>query len=129
MAGNELFRTQLRHFSPHTYNALTKLVMAAAKVVKNTGKRTLFGKDKGQESYSRFLETLQATLQCMVLDGLVRESCPSAEVLDELNVKTREFSLAHPNWQDAYGFFDVYFKQNREDAIAVIERLRGGHGA
>ena len=56
MAGNQLFERQLRHFSPHTYNALTKLVMAMAAVTKNTGKKTLFGRDKGQESYSKFLE-------------------------------------------------------------------------
>ncbi len=124
MAGNQLFEQQLRHFSPHTYNALTKLVMAMASVSKNTGKKTLFGRDKGQESYSKFLESLKVTLQSMVLDKLIQESSPSDEALSVLSRKLREFQLAHPNWQDAYAFSGFFFSENQADAAAVIERLR-----
>jgi hypothetical protein len=40
MAGNKLFEEQLHLITPHTYNALTKLVMAMSGVVKNLGKKT-----------------------------------------------------------------------------------------
>ena len=54
MADNKLFEEQLRIMTPHTYNALQKLVMAMADVSKNSGKKTFFGRDKGQEAYDKF---------------------------------------------------------------------------
>ena len=125
MAGNQLFERQLRHFSPHTCNALTKLVMAMAAVTKNTGKKTLFGRDKGQESYSKFLEALKVSLQAMILDRLIQESTSSEEAVSILVGKLKEFELAHPNWQDAYAFSGYFFKENQADAVVVTERLRG----
>ncbi len=124
MAGIRLFEEQLRLMTPHTYNALQKLVMAMAGVAKNAGKKTLFGRDKGQESYSKFLSMLKATLQSMVLDEVIRESTPTEEVMSELENKMQEFKMAFPNWQDAYGFAAMFFEENRKDAMATIERLR-----
>jgi len=124
MAGIQLFEDQLRLMTPHTYNALTKLVVAMAGVAKNTGKKTLFGRDKGQESYSKFLVTLKITLQSMVLDSIIRESTPTKEVAVELDSKIDQFKMAHPNWQDAYSFSAMFFGENRIDAEATIERLR-----
>ncbi|ANG62808.1 hypothetical protein A8C75_10140 [Marinobacterium aestuarii] len=125
MAGNQLFQEQLRLHSPHTYNALTKLVMAMAAVTKNSGKKTFFGRDKGQQSYSKFLGMLQVTLQSMVLDRVIQESTSSDQVINELLDKIRKFELAHPNWQDAYSFASYFFKENHSEAVAVVERLRG----
>lgn len=119
-----MFEEQLRVLTPHTYNALTKLVMAMADVRKNAGKKTLFGRDKGQESYSKFLSALKVTLQAMVLDGVVHESTPSEEVAIELEHKLKTFSLAFPNWQDAYGFAAFFLGDGRKDAVATMERLR-----
>ena len=124
MAGVRLFEEQLQLTAPHTLNALTKLVMAMANVTKNAGKRTLLGRDKGQESYSRFLEALEKTLQSMVLDGIIRESTSTEEVAIELEKKLEKFSMAFPNWQDAYAFAGMFFGEKRKDAIATIERLR-----
>ena len=124
MAGNRFFEEQLRLMTPHTYNALTKLVMAMAGVAKNAGKKTFFGRDKGQESYSKFLATLKITLQSMVLDGIIRESTPTEEIMSKLESKMREFQIAFPNWQDAYGFAGLFFEEKRIDAKATIERLR-----
>ncbi len=52
-----------------------------ADVTKNTGKKTLFDRDKGQESYSKFLSMLKITIQAMVLDGVVRENTPTDDVI------------------------------------------------
>ena len=124
MAGIRMFEEQLRLMTPHTYNALTKLVMAMAGVAKNAGKKTFFGRDKGQESYSKFLATLKITLHSMVLDDIIQESTPSEEVLAELESKLQKFKMAFPNWQDAYEFAAMFFEKNRKDALAAIERLR-----
>lgn len=124
MAGIQLFEEQLRLMTPHTYNALTKLVMAMVDVRKNTGKKTFFGKDKGQESYSKFLHALKVTMQAMVLDDVIRESTSTEDVATELERKLEKFAMAYPNWRDAYGFAAFFLHDQREDAIATMNRLR-----
>jgi len=123
MAGSNLFEEQLRIMTPHTYNALQKLVMAMAGISKNAGKKTIFGRDKGQEAYDKFLKSLKVTAQCLVLDGVVKESSSNEELLNELEGKVGKFKMAFPNWQDAYAVSDMFF-ENKEDAIATISRLR-----
>lgn len=84
MSGSQFFQDQLRIITPHTYNALQKLVMAMADVKKNIGKKTIFGRDKGQESYSKFLENLKITLQAMILDDIMKESASTVEAIGYL---------------------------------------------
>jgi len=123
MAGNKYYEQLLQLQFPHTYNALTKLVMAMADVAKNTGKKSFFGRDKGQEAYDKFQKSLRITIQCMVLDSVIRESTSTEEVIVELKNKIKHFQMAYPNWQDAYVFAEWFF-ESEEDAIATIERLR-----
>lgn len=124
MAGDPFYENLLRFSSPHTYNALQKLVMAMADVVKKAGKPSFFGRDKGQEAYSHFLQSLKVTLQSMVLDGVIQESMPTEEVLVKLEEKLLQFARAYPNWEDAYGFASTFLGDSRPDARATVERLR-----
>ena len=124
MAGIRMYEDQLRIMTPHTFNALQKLVMAMADVSKNLGKTTFFGRDKGQESYSQFLHALKVTLQSMVLDKIVNDATATEDVLAALEDKLAKFSEAFPNWQDAYKFAGTFIYDNRESALATVERLR-----
>lgn len=124
MAGNKLVEQNLQLQTPHTYNALTKLVVAMAKVVKNIGKKTFFGKDKEQEAYFKFYDALKLTLNAMILDGIFRESATDEDVYQALDKYLNKFSMAHPNWPDAYGFASMIFGENKQDSLAVIHRLR-----
>ena len=124
MAGIRLYEERLQRETPHTFNALTKLVLAMAGVTENAGKRSLFGRDKGAEAYSKFLQALKLTLHSMVLDGVARESTPASEVADLLLAKLDMFAKAFPNWPDAYGFAAIFLGEKKADAIATIERLR-----
>jgi hypothetical protein len=118
-----LFEMQMQMTAPHTYNALQNLVMAMAGVANKAGKKTFFGRDKGQEAYSKFLQMLKVTVHAMVLDGSIRESTPSAQVATALSNLLRGFADAYPNWPDAYGFA-AHFFGDEESASATIERLR-----
>lgn len=124
MAGMRLYQDQLQIMTPHTLNALQKLVMAMADVVKNADKKTFFGRDKGQKSYSLFLQALKITNHAMILDGVIRESTPSDEVAKELEGILEKFAMAYPNWPDAYGFAAIFFGEQRQDAIATLTRIR-----
>jgi hypothetical protein len=123
MAGDPYIKQSLIVMYPHTHNALTKLVMSMADVAKNTGKKTFFGRDKGQKSYNAFREKLKVTIQCMILDSIIKESTPTEELIKELEMKIKQFQLAYPNWQDAYSFSEWFF-ESEKDAIAAIESLR-----
>ncbi len=124
MSGIRMYEEQLRIMTPHTYNALTKLVMAMADYTKDVGKSTIFGRDKGQKAYSKFLFALKVTLQSMVIDEIVGERVSTDVVLDKFLEKFEKFKLAHPQWPDAYAFGGYFFGEKREDAIAIVERLR-----
>jgi len=123
MAGSSLYQQQLPILYPHTYNAMTKMVMAMAKTSKNMGKKTFFGKDKGQESYDAFLKSLAVTVQCLILDEEANESTSTEEIYDLIGKMLEKFSLAHPNWQDAYSFAQWFFG-DKANAIAAMDRLR-----
>jgi hypothetical protein len=119
-----MFAEQLQIATPHTFNALQRLVTTMAETVKNANKKTLFGRDKGVESYSRFLTSLKSTVQAMVIDGIVGEATPTDEVLHKLEEKLVKFAMAFPNWKDAYSFAGMFLGEHRADAIATVERLR-----
>lgn len=124
MAGLRLVEENMIRRCPHTLNAFQKLVMAMADVRKNAGKKSLFGRDKGQEAYANFLGKLRATIHSMILDGLIQESTSSAEVASKLMDELQTFALAFPNWQDAFGFASYFFVQERANGVAAIDRLR-----
>lgn len=124
MAGSSYYQKLLPLQYPHSYNAMTKLVVAMAKVSKNAGKKTFFGKDKGQESYQKFIEALRVTMQSMILDKEIVEADDIESVYKCLGELLQMFSMAHPNWQDAYAFSKIFFVEDKPSALAVMERLR-----
>jgi hypothetical protein len=119
-----MFADQMQTATPHTFNAMQRLVMSMADTVKNVNKKTFFGRDKGVESYTRFLSALKLTIRAMVLDGVVQESTPAGDVLTSLDAKMVKFAMAFPNWKDAYGFAAYFFEEQRVDALSIVERLR-----
>ena len=108
---------------PHTFNALQKLVMAMADYEKNRGKKTLFGKDKGLNSYKKFEDTLKDTLLAMVVDGAVARNIGAKECRETLTEMIAAFAEVFPNWQDAYSFADNYFIQNATIAEDRIQQM------
>lgn len=124
MAGLKLVEETMQRTTPHTLNALQKLVMAMADFHNSRDKKTLFGRDKAQITYDKFLRVLRATIQAMIIDGVVQESTSSADVADELLSKLKTFALAFPNWQDAFDFASYFLIEQRQNAVATIERLR-----
>jgi hypothetical protein len=108
---------------PHTFNALQKLVMAMATYQKNRGKRTIFGKDKGLDSYKKFENVLRDTLLAMVVDGAVERNVTAKECRETLTEMVAAFVEVFPNWQDAYSFADEYFMKNSGTAEDRIRDL------
>ena len=86
MAGIRMFEEQLQIMSPHTLNALQKLVMAMADLAKNAGKKTFFGRDKGQEAYKIHEDFHMEMVAKMLIDLNLEEDkalLGSLEILKE----------------------------------------------
>jgi len=110
---------------PHTFSALQKLVMAMAAYQKNRGGKTIFGKDKGLDSYRKFESVLRDTLLAMVVDGAVERNVKAKVCRETLTEMIAAFAEVFPNWQDAYSFADEYFTKNAvtaEDRIGAMLR-------
>jgi len=125
MAGMKLYQEQLPILNPHAFAALQKLVMAMADVANDTGKKTWFGKDKGTAAYDRFMSALKQTIIGMILDGNIKESSTVDEIVGALGDLLNKFSMAYPNWVDAYSFANAYFRPSQQEEYkSVINRLR-----
>ena len=110
---------------PHTFNSLQKLVMAMAKLKKNRGRKTFFGRDKGLESLNHFEDTLRDSLQSMILDRAISPLASAEEIREILVEMIIAFAQVFPNWQDAYSFAEEYFVRDSKEAEARIAQMRG----
>lgn len=108
---------------PHTFNSLQKLVMAMADYQSNRGKKTIFGKDKGLDSYKKFESVLRDTLLAMVVDGTVERNVKARECRETLTEMIAAFAQVFPNWQDAYSFAADYFVKNADVAEDRIREM------
>lgn len=108
---------------PHTFNSLQHLVMAMAKVSKNQGKKSFFGKDKGLIAYKTFEEKLRDTILAMVLDGVIKRNSSPTDVRKMLIRGIQLFATAFPNWQDAYHYANEYFINSATVAEDRIEAM------
>jgi hypothetical protein len=109
---------------PTAFAKLTKLIMAMTCVKRDSGKKTLFGKDKGAKAFSKFLALLKETLDAMVVDGVIKTSDSTEDVITTLEEKLAIFSTAYPDWADGYAFADNFFGEQRKAATVAIKRIR-----
>lgn len=108
---------------PHTFTALQKLVMAMADYQNNRGKVGWFDRDKGLRAYKKFESNLRDTLVAIVIDGAIRRDEPASKYRTRLLEDIEGFSIAFPNWQDAYLFAHEYFVVHASTAETRIAEL------
>ena len=124
MSDTSSFEKRSLQAMPNAFTAITKLIMAMAGVTKDSGKKTLFGKDKGEKAFSKFLAILKEALDAMTTDGVIQSSTPTEEVIEIIESKLKEFSTAYPDWEDGYSFAANFFGDQRKAAITAITKLR-----
>lgn len=114
----------LQESIPHTFNSLQKLVMAMAKYQKNRNKKTLFGRDKGQEAWAVFERELKNTILSLYLDNKLDRSASPDEIRKEVSSSVMHFAMVFPNWQDAYSFSREFFDREIDRANDLIGVLK-----
>ncbi|BBO72142.1 hypothetical protein DSCA_60720 [Desulfosarcina alkanivorans] len=108
---------------PHTFIAMQHLVMAMAKLMKNSGKTGLFGRDKGLSAMKKFEDKLRNALFAMILDEQIKRNATPQEFCEEVKSKIDMFRVVFPNWQEAYAYAEVYFVNNKDVAEDRIRNL------
>jgi hypothetical protein len=86
---------------------LTDLVMAAEKAYNDYGKRTIFGRDKGQEADDLLGKAVVRAATRLTELGLVSSSDLRIQV-DALKAAIRQTQAAYPNWPKAYRHLETW---------------------
>lgn len=108
---------------PVTFKALQKMVMTAAKTSKTVGKRGLFGTDKHEKSVPVFLDSVKNLCNAIDVDGdmqILRICEPLSNDGNHLryaNELVAGFKKGFPNWEDAYVYWDAFYKRSQEQGI------------
>lgn len=124
MASNPHAIAALDRFSPYSHQALQNFVMAMTDVVKNTGKKSLFGRDKGADAYEKFILSLLRVVKGMGADGQIQESSTPDEILEKLVILMGLFRDGYPNWPEAYLYFTWLISDNRQQLLILLAHAR-----
>lgn len=126
--GNPVAQTALERCTPNTFGALQHFVMSMDDYVKNTGKKSIFGRDKGEDAYVNFLHRLKQTMFALHADNQINASNTNDEILEKIEAVMALFQESFPNWTDAYLYFAWISTENRQNTLSLIDRLRRASG-
>ena len=110
--------------APNMLNAWTHVVPALAKYGKSQGKRSFFGRDKGEEAYRELIEKLKLLVLGLYGDGLLSRGASTDECLLALVRSLVTFKIAFPNWSDAYSAGYRVFVERSENMGPVLKQLQ-----
>lgn len=88
---------------------LLDLVMAAEKAFDDYGKKTIFGKNKGEEAERRFTAALIQAILALEKFGKIRDSKDAEQSFTALQNAMTLVREAYPNWPRAYKYWDSFY--------------------
>lgn len=91
-----------------TTKQLLDLVMAAEKAFDNYGKKSIFGKDKGEEAEQKFTAALILAILALERIGKIRDSKNAEEFFTALQSAMTLVRKSYPNWPRAYKYWDSF---------------------
>ena len=88
---------------------LLDLVMAAEKAFDDFGKKSIFGKDKGNEAEGKFTAALVHAIMALERVGKIKDSKNAEESFTALQSAMSLVKQAYPNWPRAYRYWDDFY--------------------
>ena len=88
---------------------LLDLVMAAEKAFNDYGKKSIFGKDKGEEAQQKFTAALIHAILALERIGKIRDARNAEESFTALQNAMTLIKDAYPNWPRAYRYWDNFY--------------------
>lgn len=108
----------------NTLNAWTHVVPALAKYAKYEGKRSLFGRDKGESAYQELIEKLRLVPLGLYSDGRLPIGANGDDCVREMIFSLVLFKGAYPNWMEAYSTAHRLFIGRRQEMVPILESLQ-----
>ena len=90
---------------------LLDLVMAAERAFDDYGKRSLLGRDKGEEAKRRFTAALVQAILSLERIGKIRDSKDAEQSFTALHNAITLVRAAYPNWPRAYKYWDDFYAE------------------
>ena len=110
--------------APNILNAWTHVVPALAKYAKREGRRSILGRDKGEEAYRQLIKKLRLVILGLYGDGLVTRGADTDECLYALVSSLVAFKGVYPNWTDAYSAGYRVFVERSESMMPILGNLQ-----
>lgn len=85
------------------------LVMAAEKAFDDFGRKSLFGKDKGEQAEREFTAALVHAILALERVGNIRNSKDAEQSFTALQNAMTLVREAYPNWPRAYKYWDDFY--------------------
>jgi hypothetical protein len=108
---------------PHSANSLTKFLVAMDNAKKHTGKKTLFGKDKGLEAFIEFKKRLNELINSCILDGVITGNEDTDYIRGTVINSVGAAMDVWPNWPVAYAFAEEFFVDEPDVANSTINQV------
>lgn len=108
--------------TPNILNAWTHVIPVLAKFAKHEGKRSLWGRDKGEIAYNELVEKLRLVVLGLYGDGLLSQGGSAEECLLELLNSLVDFKRVYPNWDDAYSAGYKVFIEQRDSLYPMLKK-------
>ena len=93
---------------------LLDLVMAAEKAFDDYGKKSLFGKDKGEEAERQFTAAHVRAILALERIEKIRDSKDAEQSFTALQNAMTLIREAYPNWPRAYRYWEEFYKKTYE---------------
>lgn len=94
---------------PNTFKAMQYFVMALDDCAKNVGKKSFFGKDKGEKALESLGVNTLRTLRAMQADGVVSQAASWKDLHTSLREELFAFTEGFPTWVNAMAYGIVFF--------------------
>ncbi len=111
MATNRTFEIILRARYPSSMSHLQQLIMDAEGCAKAYGKKSLFGRDKFEPAFEKFISTLGKCINSLAIDGHVNDLNDTEGGVEALNDAMFRCEETYGNWPIGFKFWRDYYSQ------------------
>ena len=98
---------------PNSMKHLQQLIMDADACAKNYGKKTLFGKDKFEPCFNKFMSTIGICVFALVEDAVLDDPNNVQDAMEALDLALSRCEETYSSWPLAFKFWHEWYLQFR----------------
>lgn len=107
---------------PSAMRHLQQLIMDSEACAKAYGKKSIFGGDKFEPAFEKFMTTLAICVNYLAVDGHVKDLGDAESGVEALNTAMNRLEWVYGNWPLGFRFWSEWYAQFR----AKLDREQGG---